>query len=416
MRAHEGVGDLVGFRDELFGCYSRWGDALFELTDGLLCETGPVHSVPSLSLEPEFSRSHGSLYKALAKGCLDEEALRKLLVENAPKDSPLVFAVDASTWARSDAECSPERGFHYSASRQLDATEATIDQVQRLVGLLPGDKDVPLFVFDAGYDAASLSEALADVRCEVLVHISSARRLPPRPDPRPGNARGRPARDGEGFVLADEAIWTAPDDELVLVEAMAPFVSAPGAGCTKSCTAGADARGRASCRSCAARSCASTSSICPSPPDAPTRRCGCGGRDLAKRTSNAAFMPIYADSTSSTRFDSKRHAGLDDATALHARASRPLELDRRRRVHRVANGPRPRGRPPAPLGRTMRPPWQAHAVSSVARISATACNPRHARCAAEIPNAGARTPKRNQKTAKDSPSGGQEGRLSGVEA
>ena len=32
-------------------------------------------------------------------------------------DWPLVFAVDASTWDRCDAECSPERGFYYSASK-----------------------------------------------------------------------------------------------------------------------------------------------------------------------------------------------------------------------------------------------------------------------------------------------------------
>ena len=34
-----------------------------------------------------------------------------------PADWPLVFAVDASTWDRCDAECSPERGFYYSASK-----------------------------------------------------------------------------------------------------------------------------------------------------------------------------------------------------------------------------------------------------------------------------------------------------------
>ena len=34
-----------------------------------------------------------------------------------PGDWPLVFAVDASTWDRCDAETSPERGFYYSASK-----------------------------------------------------------------------------------------------------------------------------------------------------------------------------------------------------------------------------------------------------------------------------------------------------------
>ena len=64
----------------------------------MLCAPGPVASVPAFSLEPEFRRSHGSLYKALTKGRIDEDRLRRLLVATAPEDWPLVFAVDASTW------------------------------------------------------------------------------------------------------------------------------------------------------------------------------------------------------------------------------------------------------------------------------------------------------------------------------
>ena len=66
------MGELERFRTGLFGCLRRWGDALFELTDAVLCAPGALHSVPSLSLEPEFRRSHGSLYKALAGGRIDE--------------------------------------------------------------------------------------------------------------------------------------------------------------------------------------------------------------------------------------------------------------------------------------------------------------------------------------------------------
>jgi hypothetical protein len=44
-----------------------------------------------------FRRSHGSLYKALAKGSIDAEALRRALVASRPADWPLIFAVDAST-------------------------------------------------------------------------------------------------------------------------------------------------------------------------------------------------------------------------------------------------------------------------------------------------------------------------------
>jgi len=101
------IDQLVAFRRDLYGTFTCWPDALFELTDACLCANGPVHSLPQLSLEPEFSRSHGSLYKALERGRIDEDRLRSLLVANLPASWPLIFAVDASTWARCDAECSP---------------------------------------------------------------------------------------------------------------------------------------------------------------------------------------------------------------------------------------------------------------------------------------------------------------------
>lgn len=108
---------LLGFRAGLHRCLSGWADAAFELTDAVLCAPAPVCSVPGLSLEPVFRRSHGSLYKALARGGVDANAVRDLLAEHRPRDWPLVFAVDASTWARCDAETSPQRGYYYSASK-----------------------------------------------------------------------------------------------------------------------------------------------------------------------------------------------------------------------------------------------------------------------------------------------------------
>ena len=65
---------------------------------------------PRSSLEAEFTGSRGSLYKALDQGRTDERALRRLLVTHRSADWPLVFAVDASTWARFDAERRPGRG------------------------------------------------------------------------------------------------------------------------------------------------------------------------------------------------------------------------------------------------------------------------------------------------------------------
>ena len=109
-------GQLRAFRTGFYDCLTGWPDAAFELCDAVLCSTAPVSSVPTLSLEPPFRCSHGSLYKALERGGVDADAMRALLVANRPAGWPLVFAVDASSWARCDAETSPERGFYYSAS------------------------------------------------------------------------------------------------------------------------------------------------------------------------------------------------------------------------------------------------------------------------------------------------------------
>ena len=48
-------------------------------------------------------------------------------------------------------------------------------RVRRLVGLLPGQGDVPLFVFDAGYDPIAIGHELVDVRRETLTRIRDDR-------------------------------------------------------------------------------------------------------------------------------------------------------------------------------------------------------------------------------------------------
>lgn len=243
---------LMDFRNDFYDCLGSWADALFELTDAALCAPGPVSSVPALSLGPNFRRSHGSLYKALSRGEVDADGVRELLVRYRPADWPLVFALDASTWERCDAETSPERGFYHSASKhsagqpivagwsfqwvsQLnfepdswtapldamrippteDATDATVAQVQRLTEMLPADGPVPMFVLDAGYDPAGLSYGLAGTRAQVLVRLRSDRVFFTEPPENAGKA-GRPRRHGRRFKLSDHETAPAPDAEVCL--------------------------------------------------------------------------------------------------------------------------------------------------------------------------------------------------------
>ena len=252
------MADLVEFRSGLYGCLTGWRDAQFELCDAVLCSPSPVGSIPSLSLEPVFRRGHGSLYKALARGRIDTDRLGRLLVANLPAHWPLVFAVDASTWDRCDAETSPERGFYYSASKHsagqpivagwnyqwisqlsftpdswtapcdvtripptADTTNATVDQIRDLVGLLDDDGDVPMFVLDAGYDPIAISHELAATRTQVLCRIRDDRvfhgQPPPRPN-RPAGTGGRPPRHGARFKCSQPSTWTEPADRLVTTD------------------------------------------------------------------------------------------------------------------------------------------------------------------------------------------------------
>jgi hypothetical protein len=236
---------------------NRRGDALFELTDAILT-AGTVPSPAHLSLEGVHRRGWGSLYAALSKGKIDEEALRDLLACNPMADDhdrAPVYAVDATSWPRGDAESSPERGFYYHPSRhsagqpivagwsyQLvagigfardtwvapldvrrvhpaeDANDVAAEQVRALLNrtsqgraTLPSTS--PLFVFDAGYDPVKLQRELGGSALQLLIRLHSNRVFyadPEEDDPRPV---GRPRRHGARFDLRDPETWPEPTHE-----------------------------------------------------------------------------------------------------------------------------------------------------------------------------------------------------------
>jgi hypothetical protein len=61
-------GDLDGFRGEFYRSCTARADALFELTDAVLCADGPVRSLVELTLVAEHRRGHGAMYDGLAHG------------------------------------------------------------------------------------------------------------------------------------------------------------------------------------------------------------------------------------------------------------------------------------------------------------------------------------------------------------
>lgn len=249
--------ELVGFRRSFYDCLTLRADALFELTDAVLCVDGPVVSLAELSLAGCFRRGHGALYDALAAGGVDVGGMRDLLVDHLPGDGPVTFAVDVTAWPRPDAECSPQRlhchrpcrcdgvrqtvpGWPYQVVALLesgasswtapcdavrlgpddDATEVTAGQVRDLLGRLRrrgrlADGDVPLGVFDSGYDLTRLRWLLRDDRVQLLGRIRADRVFyTPAPPRRRDGRVGRRPRHGDRFELAHPEWLPAADQEL----------------------------------------------------------------------------------------------------------------------------------------------------------------------------------------------------------
>jgi hypothetical protein len=238
---------LRAFRTALYDCFGRRADALCEIGDALLTAEA-VTSLPHLSLQSAHRRGWGSLYDALAEGRIDVEALRVMLAQYPATDSQPVYAVDLSVWPRCDAEASPERGFYYHPSRhsagqpivagwayqwlaQLsftrdswttpvdvrrvhpseNANTVAVAQIAGLVSHLPAAGVTPLFVFDAGYDSAQVTQGLEKLPVAVLVRLRADRCFyadPPLATPSPKG--GRPRTHGAKFACKNPATWPVP--------------------------------------------------------------------------------------------------------------------------------------------------------------------------------------------------------------
>ncbi len=70
------IDDLAVFRCVFYDCLSLRADALFELTDAVLCAEGPVTTLVGLSLAAEHRRGHGGLYDGLGSGRIEVSRLR----------------------------------------------------------------------------------------------------------------------------------------------------------------------------------------------------------------------------------------------------------------------------------------------------------------------------------------------------
>ncbi|MFF4696392.1 transposase [Streptomyces chattanoogensis] len=112
---------LSRLRTDFYDCLTARADALFELTDGVLCTDGPVRSPVDLVLAPEHRRGHGAPpYAGLNRGGVEVARLRRALaglpLPRAP-DGRLVLAVDVSPWFRPGAGTVPDCSFCFTYGR-----------------------------------------------------------------------------------------------------------------------------------------------------------------------------------------------------------------------------------------------------------------------------------------------------------
>jgi hypothetical protein len=237
---------LRQFRHDLYDCFLRAKDALFNTVDALMTETS-AKSFPELSQSLWFERKWGSLYEAFEDGRIDEEQLRATFARTLPKpeaERRLWIGIDASSIARPAAVTSADRtaqhmhnlpvcknpitfGWQFSTvvvlpetpsswtyildqqrvGSETTAIEVAFTQLKRLVAHLPKNAVV---VLDRGYDANWLWCQCSTLGVGVLCRLKNNRCFY-RPAPPPTGKRGVPRKDGVKLQPKDATTQEDPD-------------------------------------------------------------------------------------------------------------------------------------------------------------------------------------------------------------
>ena len=209
-------------RQQMYGCFERSADALFNLSDALLSEP-QARSLPELSLSVFFQRRWPSVYEALQDGRINVERLRELfvqaLLENRPTDELIWLGLDRSSMQRLEAASSRDRGmislpnmphatkpvsvgWQFSTlmllpeqpsswvgileQRRIGSEHTAIEVgIEQLRAVLPQVQRRPVILLaDRWYATASFVRACHELGCQALIRLKRNRKLyraaPPR--------------------------------------------------------------------------------------------------------------------------------------------------------------------------------------------------------------------------------------------
>jgi len=233
-------------RHQIYQCYGRSADALFELCDALSSEA-TARSLPELSLSPFFRREWASVYEALEDGRIDEQEWMGIWTTEllASQETAVWISIDSTAIARPEAETSPDRGMIYvpnlpHASKPVSvgwqfstvmllpkqpsswgailsqrriastqtAVEVAIEQVEALRPLLPVSARL---LADRWYVTGPFVQACQRLHLPALMRLKRNRKLY-RPAPvHPAGKRGAPRKDGDLFQGSRPETWGQPD-------------------------------------------------------------------------------------------------------------------------------------------------------------------------------------------------------------
>jgi len=148
------ISTLQQFRHDIYQCFRKAPDALFDMVDALITET-QAQSFPELSLSPLFHRKWHSLYEALEDGKIDEKMLQEIFIKYIPAPSAgkrFVLGVDVTNIERpfsptcADRTAIPMHNIPHAAPKKSRAI--TFGWKYSTVVVLPGEPSSWTFTVD----------------------------------------------------------------------------------------------------------------------------------------------------------------------------------------------------------------------------------------------------------------------------
>lgn len=238
---------IMQVRQQLWRCFSRSADALFELADALTCESA-ARSLPELSLSPVFRRKWPSVYEALEDGRIEQQRWSMIWTSAllAEHQGPIWISLDSTSIARPEAETNPDRGMIYvpnlphaskpvsvgwqfstvmllpeqpsswgaplSQRRIPSESTAVAVGIQQLEVLRPWLPETTRLLADRWYATGSFVQACQQLHLGALMRLKRNRKLYRPAPPHPPGKRGTPRKDGDLFQGSRPQTWGEPDD------------------------------------------------------------------------------------------------------------------------------------------------------------------------------------------------------------